>query len=49
MLHKTYEHPYPLRTTGNGAQLWFAVGTESGYESLTGVYYYAITVRATAA
>jgi hypothetical protein len=49
MLYKTYEHPYPIHTTKSGAQLWFTVGTESGYESLTGVYYYCITVSATVA
>jgi hypothetical protein len=43
LLKRDYEHPFPIRSSG-GAELWFAVGTESGYESLTGVYYYSITV-----
>jgi hypothetical protein len=48
MLHRTYNHPYPIKSTGNsGGDLWIAVGTDSGYEALTGVYYYSITVKLT--
>ncbi len=43
MLHKTYDHPFPI--TASGDELWIAVGTESGFEALTGVYYYSIGVR----
>jgi hypothetical protein len=43
MLHKTYDHPFPI--TASGDELWIAVGTESGFEALTGVYYYSIAVR----
>jgi hypothetical protein len=45
MLHKTYSHPYPIQASD--AELWIAVGTESGFEALTGVYYYSIGVRLT--
>ena len=48
LLRRDYEHPVPIRSSSSGAQLWFAVGTESGYESLTGVYYYSIKVTAKA-
>jgi hypothetical protein len=48
MLHRKYDHPFPIRSTsGVGGDLWIAVGTESGYEALTGVYYYSIDVRLT--
>jgi hypothetical protein len=46
LLRKTYQHPFPIRATEYDAQLWFAVGTESGFEGMTGVYYYSITVSA---
>jgi hypothetical protein len=48
LLRRDYEHPFPIRSSSSGAQLWFAVGTESGYESLTGVYYYSIKLTAKA-
>ena len=44
MLHKTYDHPVPIQASPEG-ELWIAVGTESGFEALTGVYYYSIGVR----
>ncbi len=48
MLHRTYNHPYPIMSTPNSeGDLWIAVGTDSGYEALTGVYYYSITVKLT--
>lgn len=49
MLHRTYNHPYPIRASSNNGNgdLWIAVGTDSGYEALTGVYYYSIDVRLT--
>ena len=46
LLRKSYKHPFPIRTTDFDAQLWFAVGTDSGFEGMTGVYYYSITVTA---
>ena len=45
MLHKTYDHPFPIKTSSD--ELWIAVGTESGFEAVTGVYYYSIGVRLT--
>jgi hypothetical protein len=45
LLKRDYEHPFPIRSS-LGAELWFAVGTESGFEALTGIYYYSITVTA---
>lgn len=45
MLHRTYDHPKPVTTIHQ--QLWIAVGTESGYESVTGVYYYSLDVKLT--
>jgi hypothetical protein len=49
MLHRTYDHPFPIRSSSNDTHgdLWIAVGTDSGYEALTGVYYYSIDVRLT--
>jgi hypothetical protein len=52
MLRRTYTHPYPITATGEGTagaggQLWIALGTESGYESVTEVYYYRIKVKLT--
>jgi hypothetical protein len=46
LLRFTHTHPFPIRATEFDAQLWFAVGTESGFEGMTGVYYYSITVSA---
>ena len=46
LLRRDYEHAFPIRAGSGSAPLWFAVGTESGYESLTGVYYYSIAVIA---
>ncbi len=45
LLHKTYNHPVPIQASSS--ELWIAVGTESGFEGLTGVYYYSIGVRLT--
>lgn len=44
LLHKRYTHPFSIRSAPSG-QLWIAVGTDSGYEGLTGLYYYQIQVR----
>jgi hypothetical protein len=44
LLRKRYRHPYPIRSSASG-DLWIAVGTDSGYEGLTGLYYYQIRVR----
>jgi hypothetical protein len=44
MLHKTYDHPFPIQAS-SGGELWIAVGTDSGFEGLTGVYYHSIGVR----
>lgn len=45
LLRREYEHPFPIRSSA-GQVLWFAVGTESGFEALTGIYYHSITVTA---
>lgn len=45
MLRRTYEHPNPIVTVHD--QLWVTVGTDSGYESITSLYYYAIDVKLT--
>jgi len=45
MLRRTYDHPTPITTIHE--QLWIAVGTESGYESVTSLYYYSIDVKLT--
>jgi len=47
MLHKTYSHPVPIRASKDIGELWIAVGTDSGFEGLTGVYYYSIEVQLT--
>jgi hypothetical protein len=44
LLRKNYQHPFPIRSSPSG-DLWMAVGTDSGYEGLTGLYYYQIQVR----
>ncbi len=45
MLRKTYNHPKPILT--NHDELWIAVGTDSGYESVTSLYYNSIDVKLT--
>ena len=49
LLHRTYNHPYPVVASSNQsmAQIWVAVGTDSAFEAVTGVYYYSITARLT--
>lgn len=44
LLQKSYQHPHPIRSSSSG-DLWIAVGTDSGYEGFTGLYYYQIQVR----
>ncbi len=46
MLHKTYEHPYVVTASNNG-ELWITVGTESGFEATTGIYFRSIKVKLT--
>jgi hypothetical protein len=41
LLRRFYTHPFPIEANPRG-ELWLAVGTESGYEATTGVYYYSI-------
>lgn len=43
-VRKEYAHPFPIRTDTRGS-LWLLVGTDSGYEGLTGLYVESITVR----
>ena len=43
-VRKDYAHPQTVRTDDRGS-LWLLVGTDSGYEGLTGLYLESITVR----
>jgi hypothetical protein len=43
LLHRVYHHPKPVRSRLDG-HLWVFVGTDSGFEGLTGLYYYSIQV-----
>ena len=45
-LRKSYTHAAPVRTDIRGT-LWLVVGTDSGFEGLTGLYYESITARLT--
>jgi hypothetical protein len=46
MLHRTYVHPYPITADpADGGQLWIILGTDSGFEETTEVYYYRIRVE----
>lgn len=47
MLRRMYSHPFPVQATMELGQLWIAVGLDSGYESVTGVYFYSIGVGLT--
>ena len=42
-LHRVYHHPAPVTSREDGS-LWLFVGTDSGYEGLTQLYYYSIQV-----
>jgi hypothetical protein len=42
-LHRVYHHPEPVTSRPDG-KLWVMVGTDSGYEGLTQLYYYSIQV-----
>lgn len=42
-LHRVYHHPHLIRTDDRGV-LWAFAGTDSGFEGLTGIYYWAILV-----
>jgi hypothetical protein len=43
LIDRLYHHPELVRTDSRG-QLWVIVGTDSGYEGLTALYYYQIIV-----
>jgi hypothetical protein len=45
-LVKPYVHPTPVTSNGQG-EIWIVVGTDSGYESLTALYYESISVKLT--
>ncbi len=47
-VRKEYAHDGPARTDGRGA-IWLLVGTDSGFEGLTGLYVESIVVRIDAA
>lgn len=42
-MHRVYHHPRLVAADGN-ARLWVFAGTDSGYEGLTGIYYYSILI-----
>jgi len=42
-LHRVYHHPETVTSREDGT-LWTLVGTDSGYEGLTGLYYYSIQI-----
>lgn len=42
-LHRVYHHPEAVTSRPDG-KLWILVGTDSGYEGLTQLYYYSIQV-----
>lgn len=42
-LQKTHEHGYTATATNEG-ELWLLVGTDSGFEGLTGLYYQEISI-----
>ena len=42
-LERTHEHSY-IVTSSDDAELWLLVGTDSGFEGLTGIYYQEISV-----
>jgi hypothetical protein len=42
-LERVHDFPTPIRTDERSA-LWITVGTESGFEGLTGIYYHEIIV-----
>lgn len=42
-LHRVYHHPQVVTSREDGT-LWVLVGTDSGYEGLTQLYYYSIQV-----
>jgi hypothetical protein len=41
---RTHQHPTPVTATAAG-DLWLLVGTDSGYEGLTGLYYEQVDVE----
>lgn len=43
LLHRVYHHPTPVRAALDSS-LWIFAGTDSGFEGLTGLYYYSIQV-----
>jgi hypothetical protein len=43
---RQYTHAQPVRTDSRG-ELWLLVGTDSGFEGLTGLYFESITARLT--
>ncbi|MGH7231632.1 MAG: hypothetical protein ACREJU_09780 [Nitrospiraceae bacterium] len=45
-LKRVHKHPAPVRANSKG-ELWLLVGSDSAYESITGVYYQQIEVELT--
>lgn len=43
-LMRQHEHQYTVNASANG-ELWLLVGTDSGFEGLTGIYYQSIAVN----
>jgi len=42
-LERSHEHGYTVTASDDG-KLWLLVGTDSGFEGLTGIYYQGISV-----
>lgn len=42
-LERAHEHGYTVTASDDG-ELWVLVGTDSGFEGLTGIYYQSISV-----
>ncbi len=45
-LERAHKHPVPVRANSKG-ELWLLVGSDSAYESITGIYYQQIDVELT--
>ena len=44
ILTRTYRHPHPIQTNEQG-HIWLIVGTDSGFEGQTALYYKNIVVK----
>ena len=46
LLQRTHRHPEPVTTDQSGT-LWLLIGTDSGFEGTTSLYYASIVARLT--